>query len=395
MKKILITIAITGILVSTVETFTYAADVRVLGRVQAEYSSFDIKGVSTQSLIDDPTSYSSFGVLVSENLSRKLKVIALVDYGFNVSSSNIGAARKRWVGFSHDSWGQLKFGRTHSPFADFAGGWTIDPFVYTALQAAGSGGAMIASENGLGSAPFTAVNSVARFESATIRGFSFVAMLMPGDAERLEANLGGVLGGAGHNGGNTGGANGEWDFQIAGKYDTNFQNHRFSVFGGYSRDNISSVQKKVPLVNLKTEEVGRIGGTWTYKNFLLQGQYEYISNALGAATCSDAAALGAIDDTARQCNSAMNAGGDGTIWFSSGQYKWGNTRLIVQGGMTDANSTNIFASRKSENLTIGVFHDLSNRSSLFGGYQHVDVADNNTLAKHDRNTWTAGMRHNF
>ena len=53
-----------------------------------------------------------------------------------------------------------------------------------------------------------------------------------------------------------------------------------------------------------------------------------------------------------------------------------------------------FASRKSENLTIGVFHDLSKRPSLFGGYQHVDVADNNTLAKHDRNTW-AGMRHNF
>jgi len=367
----------------------------LFGRIQAEYSNISVKNASSQSSIDDPTSYSSFGLFASENLGSGFKAIALIDYGFNVSSSNFGAARERWVGLSHDSWGQLKLGRTHSPFADFAGGWTIDPFVYTALQAAGSGGAMIGSANGLGSAPFTAVNSVVRFESATIKGFSFVAMLMPGGADRLEANLGGALGGLGHNGGNTGGANGEWDFQVAAKYNINFQDHKLNVFGGYSRDNISSMQKKISILNLKTEEVWRIGGAWAYKNFLLQGQYEYISNALGTATCSDAAALGGIGDVARQCNSAMNAGGNGTTWFSSGQYKWGNTRFIVQGGMTDADNTSVFANRRAENITVGAFYDLSRRSNLFGGYQHVNIADNNDTIDRDHNTWSVGMRHNF
>lgn len=394
MKKNFIYTAIASILMAATPS-TYAADIKFLGRIQAEYSSIKVEGASTQSLIDDPTSYSSFGLLASETLGNNLKVIALIDYGFNVSTSDIGAARERWVSLAGDAWGQVKFGRTHSPFADFAGGWTIDPFVYTTLQAAGSGGAMIASANGLGSAPFTAVNSVVRYESPTMKGFSFAAMLMPGDADRLEANLGGILGGAGHNGGNTGGANGEWDFQVAAKYAFNFQDHKFGVFGGYSRDNISSIQKKIALVNLKTEEIGRIGGSWAYKNLLLQGQYEYISNALGAATCSDAAALGAIDDAARQCNSAMNAGGNGTTWFSSGQYKLGNTRLIVQGGMTDADSTSNFASRKAENITVGAFYDLSKRSSIFGGYQHVNTEDKNNATDHDRNTWSVGMRHHF
>ncbi|GJL74656.1 porin [Nitrosomonas sp.] len=393
-KLISIIIVITSTLTAAIITSAYGADLIIGGRVQSEYSSIDIEGISSQSSIDDPTFYSSWNLKISENLGNGIKALALIDSGFNLSG-NIGGARERYVGLSSDSWGQIIFGRIHSPFADFAGGWTIDPFVYTTLQAAGSGGTMIASANGLGAGPYTAVNSVVRFDSVEINGFSFAAMLMPGDANRLEANLGGVLGGTGNNVGNTGGANGEWDFQVAAKYAVAFQAHRFNVFGGYSRDNISTEQKNISVVNLKTEQVGRVGGVWSYKNFRLQGQYEYVSDALGAATCSDAAALGSINDVTRQCNSAMNPGGNGSAWHAGGQYKWGNTNLIVQGGMTDADGTDVFASRKAENFTVGAFHDLSKRSSIFGGYQHVNVEDKNSATDRDRNTWTVGIRHNF
>ncbi len=394
MKRIFIALAIANILTFTLVLPSAWAELAVVGRIQSEYSSIDIEGISSQSSINDPTFYSSWGLHISENLGNGIKALGMIDYGFNTNGGPTGA-RERWVGFSSDSLGLIKFGRIHSPFADFAGGWTIDPFVYTALQATGSGGTMIASANGLGSGSYSAVNSVVRFDSVDINGLSFAAMLMPGDANQLEANLGGVLGGAGGNIGETGGANGEWDLQVAAKYSVDYEDHTFDVFGGYSRDNISTLQKNITAVHLKTEEVGRIGGVWYYKNFRLQGQLDYVNNALGAATCSDAAALGEIGDATRQCNSAINPGGDGIVWYAGGQYKWGNNTFIVQGGMTDAFGTDTFASRKSESITVGAFHDLSKRSSLFGGYQHVNVDDDNATMDRDRNTWTMGIRHHF
>ncbi|SDY92280.1 porin [Nitrosomonas sp. Nm33] len=395
MNNKLISIALTGLLSSTIATSAYGADLSITGRIQAEYSGINIEGFSSQTSVNDPTFFSSWGLRVFEDLGSGFKAVTMIDFGFNTNGGPIGS-REMYVGISKDSIGTLKFGRTHSPFADFAGGWTIDPFVYTTLQATGSGGTMIASANGLGSGSFTAVNSVVRFDSATFNGFSFAALLMPGNANTLEANLGGILGGQGPTKGNTGGKDGEWDVQFAAKYAMEIQDHKLEIFSGYSRDNVSSAQKKIMAVNLKTEEVVRIGGAWSYKNFRLQGQYDFISNALGAATCSDAAALGEIgNESTRQCNTAMNPGGDGSIWFASGQYRIGNATLVAQGGMTDANNTDIFASRKAKSFTVGALYDLSKRTNLFGGYQHVNVIDKNSTVDRDRDTWTVGIRHLF
>jgi predicted porin len=394
-KKLVVASIVVFLLVFMVFSSALSTNLVLTGRLQSEYNTVKIEGISSQTSLEDPTFYSSWGFRISENLGNGFKAIGMIDWGFNPGSGSDIRAREQYVALANDSLGVLKIGRTHSPFADYAGGWTIDPFVYTALQAAGSGGTMIASANGLGSGPYTAVNSVIRFDSININGFSFATMLMPGDANRLEANLGGALGGLGNNPGNTGGPNGEWDMQAAAKYDFDFQTHRFNVFAGYSRDNVSSLQKSAPTYNLKTEEVGRAGGSWSYKDFRLNGQFEHVSNALGAATCSDAAALGAVGDATRQCNSAMNAGGNGTTWFTSGQYRWRNTTFIAQGGIADVHSTPVFESRKSESFTVGAFYDLSKRSNLFGGYQHVNVEDKNNTVDRDRNTWTIGMRHNF
>ena len=378
-------------------TIDHAAGTKlaVTGRLQSEYHAVHVEGFSSQTALNDPTFFSSWGFRISENLGNGLKAIGMIDWGFSNGTGSTTGAREQYVALSKDSLGILKFGRIHSPFADYIGGWTIDPFVYTALQAAGSGGAMIASANGLGSGAYTAVNSVLRFDSVNFNGFTFVAMLMPGDSSRLEANLGGLLGGAGGNIGNTGGANGEWDVQLGTKYEFHYLDHKLTMFGGYSRDNVSSQQKHIPSIHLKTEEVGRVGGTWAYKNYRLQGQFERVSNALGAATCSNAAALGDFGDPTRQCNSAMNVGGDGYTWFTSGQYIWGNTSLVAQGGMTIAHATDLLQKKNSENYTLGAIHHLSKRTSIFGGYQRVNVDDPSSAKDRDRNTWTVGIRHQF
>ncbi len=142
----------------------------------------------------------------------------------------------------------------------------------------------------------------------------------------------------------------------------------FDIFGGYSRDNANQTQKGI---GLKTEEIWRVGAAWALGKLQAGGQYENINNAIGAATCTTAAALvanplDAPGTGSGQCNSAMNWGGDGNIWFAGAQYRWGNTTLVAQGGMTKAHAggVNAAAARKADSFTVGAIHNLSKRTSF-------------------------------
>ena len=403
MKKKLISLAVAGALAVPMAASAQGTNVTLFGSVQAEYATVNKEGQSSQALIGDDTGRSRWGAHITENLGGGLKAKARVEYGFNTGSGALGVARERWVALANDSWGEVKFGRVQSPFKDFAGGMTIDPFAYTTLQASGSGGTMTASANGLGSGAQSFVNSAARYDSPKVEGFSFSGLLMPGDANRLDpANV--ISPSSDYQGSqsNSGGEDGEWDFQVAGKYEAQVQGHNFGVFGGYSRDNLSTRQRTgntgyPALVN--NEHVWRGGAMWSFQNFKLSGQYENINNAIGAASCTNAAALGnpatGLGDSRGQCNSAMNYGGDGNLWFAGGQYDFGNTSFIAQGGMTNAHGlTGGAQKREVSSFTVGAIHNLSKRSSLFGGYQRAMVDDRNAVFR-DSDTYTVGMRHNF
>ena len=404
MKKKLISLAVAGALATPMVVSAQGTNVTMFGSVQAEYATVNKDGQSSQAHIGDDTGRSRFGAQVTEELGGGLKAKARVEYGFSTGSGALGIARERWVGLANDQWGEIKFGRVQSPFKDFAGGMTIDPFAYTTLQSSGSGGVMTASANGLGAGANGFVNSAIRYDSPRVEGFSMAGILMPGDSNRLDpANAFGPNGGHSGSQSNSGGEDGEWDFQVAGKYDAKVQDHNIGVFGGYSRDNISTRQRTVLGVN-NNEHVWRGGAFWNFQNFRLAGQYERVSNAVGAATCTNSAALGnpatGLQDTHGQCNSAMHLGGDGHLWFAGAQYDWGNTSIVAQGGMSQANATNnllgAFGKREFSQFTVGLIHNLSKRSSLFGGYQRGMVDDKNTGGLfRDSNTYTVGMRHNF
>ncbi|SFW10621.1 porin [Nitrosovibrio sp. Nv17] len=418
MKKKLIALAAAGALAVPVAASAQGTNVTIFGRVQAEYSLVDFAGTPSQGSLQDNSRSSRWGLHVTEDLGNGLRANARLEFGLNTGSGSATTPREQWVGLSSNEWGEIRFGRLQSPFKDFAGGQTIDPFAYTTLQAAGSGGTMTASANGLGAGANTFLNSAIRYDSANIEGFSFSGVLLPGDSNSLDPLQNGSIfsglypGGLGSNG-NTGGRNGEFDGQAAAKYHVDVDGFGgFDIFGGYSRDNVNETQKN--LVGLrKAEEVWRVGASWAIENFKLSGQYEDINNAIGAATCSTAAALvsnPADIGTSGQCNSAMNVGGDGHTWFASAQYRWGNTTLVAQGGMTRADAGGIYnsARRKADSFTVGAIHNLSKRTSLFGGYQHVYVTNANGAAANDiggaiapvyatgnRATYTIGVRHNF
>ena len=397
MKKKLISLAVAGALAAPMAALADGTNVTLFGSVQSEYSTVNIDNISggAQSDIGDDAGRSRFGMQITEHLGGGLKAKAHIGYGLNTGSGDIGFARERWVGLANDHWGEVKLGRVQSPFKDFAGGMTIDRFSNTSLQAGGSGGTMVSSANGYGAGAVGFVDNAARYDSPVVEGFSFVGLLMPSDSNRLDPVTG--------NGdpANAGGNSGEWDFQIAGKYNMQYDIHDFDVFGGYSRDNVSDNQKALGGIN-DDEEVWRGGAAWAVGDFRLSGQYENINNAVGAATCTNAAALGSVTDTTNgsgrgQCNSAMNVNGDGNVWFAGAEYTIGNTTLVAQGGMTHAKKlTGTVAGKDAKSFTVGAIHHLSRRSSLFGGYQHVNVDDRTPGAvSNDRNTYTVGMRHDF
>ncbi len=410
MKKKLISLAIAGALATPLAVSAQGTNVTLFGTAQAEYNTVDIDGVSSQSNVGDDAGRSRWGMHVTEQLGSGLRAMAHIEYGLNMGSGNIGIARERWVGLGNDAWGDVKFGRVASPFKDFAGGMTIDPFAYTTLQAGGSGGTMVASSNGMGAGANGFVNSAARYDSPVVEGFAFSALLMPGDSNRLDPVTGAVRAPSSGGGFSSGGEDGEWDFQIAAKHSSEFGAHGFDVFGGYSRDNVSTNEKNYVAIrngNSNDEEIWRGGASWTYEAFRLSGQYENINNAsmTGAASCTSSGMLGnsgpATGGTG-QCNTSMNIGADGEVWFAGAEYKIGNTRLIAQGGKSHARKGGIDPltlgagqGRDAWSYTAGVIHELSKRSSLFGGFQRVDVQDNAATADRDRNTYTVGMRHNF
>jgi GBP family porin len=272
---------------------------------------------------------------------------------------------------------------------------------------------MYAPANGLGAAGF--VDHALRYNSPSWGGFSMALLASPGNATQTDPTLAGAGGG----GGNIGGKGGRVNYQAGLK----FKIGTGEIFGGYSHDAANDAQKLALTngVNGDSEKVWRLGTAWNFGDFRLAAQYDKIKNALagnGGTTCSGGAqAGGATTDaaiTTTQCNSSLNANGDGDIWFLSGQYKIGKTTLVLQGGETKADSVSNAAGvltaseRKAKNLTAGAIYSLSKRTRVFGGYQRVTIdgarsVDNATatgvvnpaFVQPDRSTWTVGMRHDF
>ncbi len=398
MNKKLMALAIAGVMAVPLTAAADGTHVTIFGRLQAEYATVDVDGFNAQSAIADDALQSRWGLQIAEDLGMGLRALGRIEYSLNPGGGeDKHLAREQWVGLGGDQWGEIKFGRVQSVLKDFAGGHSIDPFAYTSLHANGSGGLMASSDNGYGSGDHGFVNSAVRFDSPVVEGFSVAGLLMPGDADKNDPTRDPVY---------AGGENGEWDFQVAAKYSGQFDVVGVDVFGAYSRDNVSKLQKSMGAP--KDEQIWRGGAVFTVEDFRLRGQYEHVIHANqfgGAASCTHASAFGdynslnptlSADGGRGQCNSAMNANGNGSLWIAGVDYTIGNTMLVAQGGMTRAKSKGFSAKRNVENITVGVIHNLSRRSSLFGGYQRVWVDDKTVgIADSDRNVYSVGVRHDF
>lgn len=386
--------------------FSYAdSSVRLVGRIQVEYQSTkidDLGGNRRQNSIADNAQQSRFGIQIRENLTSDLSAIGFIDWRFGAGAGTGPAAREQWVGLDSHAWGKLTFGRLASPFKSY-GGNSYDVLYDTSLQLVGSGGAMYSPANGWGVDTF--IDHAVRFESPKWGIFQFAALLAGNNADQANALNGGS---------NTGGRGNGVDFQVAARADFGVG----EVVAGYSRDNANGAQRALVTngKNGDAERVWMLGGRVKFGDATVFAQYFNVQDALaeggGAGTGIVGSGIGAIASagcgsgsasagngdagvTTVQCNTAMNTNGDGKIGSLGFNYKLGNNTFVVQGGRTRADAIGTAPNRRASNVTVGAIHALSKRTTVFGGYQRVNVDNGSGVADPDRKTLSLGMRHNF
>ena len=388
--------------------------VQLVGRVQVQAGDVKIDGLSGnrhQRAIADNEGMSRFGFRINEDLGNGLSAVAFIDWRFGTGAGVGPIAREQWLGLSSKNLGTLTLGRINSTFKLY-GHASYDPFVATDLQLRGSGGAMWAPADGFGAAAF--IDHAVRYDSPKFGPFEFAAIAAPSNADQADPTVAGALPT------NTGGKSNGTDYQVAGRFNFGMG----EVVTGYGRDRANGAQRAAAAVNGKnadSEKTWMLGGKIKVGPFGFFTQYDHITNALasgsgggtsaattgigsinsgGIGGCSAGASANSAGDAGTstgQCNTAMNTNGNGNVWALGTNWTIGNTMLVLQGGRTEANSEGTAPERKARNITAGAVHSLSKRTTLFGGYQRVNVTTANPAGNNtgDRNTWSLGMRHLF
>lgn len=390
------------------------SSVQLIGRIQTELQSTKINGLNngrTQTSIADNAEQSRFGMRINEDLGNGLAAIAFIDWRFGTGAGTGPFAREQWVGLQGKSWGSATFGRVPAPMKTY-GSSAYDLFDSTSLHLAGSGGAMYSPANGFGNGGY--VDHAIRYESPKFGIAQFAVLAAPSNADQANALNGGN---------NTAGRGNGVDLNVAGRFDVG----PGEIVAGYSLNRANDAQRALAPVNGRTasnEKVWTLGGRAKFADWAFFGQYYRITDALapgstgvlgfsnaGCAGSGNAGGNGDVGNTTGQCNTAMNANGDGNIWFVGTNYKLGNTTLVLQGGRTKANAVGTAPERSAKNVTIGAIHALSKRTTIFGGYQRVNIDSVATVSpgtapsgtalpavrvsNPDRKTFSIGMRHNF
>jgi len=430
MQKKLIALALAASYAAPGVVCAQGNGVTISGNINVEYYSVKIDQAPgandyRQEAIGDPTFFSRWGLQIKEDLGGGLAAIGKIDFAFNPGSGVNEVAREQWVGLTSKDWGTINIGSVNAPFKVFAGGASVDRFIGTSLHLRGSGGAQYAPANGFGTAAF--VDHAFNYTSPVWSGFSFMALVAPSDATQADATLANTN----QRNGNTGGKGNGVDFQVGFKYNIPKVG---DVFAGYSRDSASDNQVAQGLINGEAaddETVWRIGANLKFGHFGVYGQYDHISDALntfgvpvtttnagnGGAGCSGGAVGGSGGDagsSTQQCNAGLNVNGDGYIWSLGVSYTLGKTLLVLQGGRTQADAVGVANEREAKNITVGAIYNLSKRTRVHAGYQHVSIdgahtvsqigltgvgftgAASSVLAEQpDRSVFSMGMRHTF
>ncbi len=373
MNKKLISVAMGTALLGSMAGFasTASADVQLYGQVDVSVDSHDCdggayggcNGFSSNSgfspndnsqSVNMNGNYSYFGIKGTEDLGNGLKAIFNVAFTYDpagnggsygglayggLGTSSLGsffggnhgqgssiADNEKWLGLAGD-FGSVRAGTVFTPYKEH--GESIDPFYGTSLE-----GHQAGLQSGLNN-EFVAtdyavtglVNRTIRYDSPDMNGLSggiFYTMGHGTTTSSFDNNLGNPYG-------------------IGGQY----KNGNILAFADYQSANLDSTQ----VGSNFDDKAWDLGGQYTMGNIAMFGRYERGGLVL------------------------LTGEGGANIWHLGGSFKMGNTLAYVAYGKGDGDISGTSADEYSA-WTLGVKHNLSTRTSVYAGFNQIDVDGN-------------------
>ena len=365
MERILLTLAVATAL-ATAQTAA-RADLTLYGNLNESINSYDTDAGGDDVNLRSNT--SSIGVKGSEDLGNGLSAIYQAEWQFDPADASGLSGRDQWLGLGTNKLGKVRFGTISSIYKST--GAMVDPLYRTSLQDrdfglqsrlhAGKG------ENGEGR-----MTRQIRYDSPSWAGFDFT----------LDYSL-------------DNDANDQSD-DNAYAAGVKYKNGGILVFADYITSDAGG-----------DDNAWKVGGSWTFGNFGLYGQYEGDGGLIAQQGIYD-------PDT-----DAGNWQGDGQdTWFAGASYTFGNTLFF--GGYGQADSVNNGPNDSIASIygpgidtgytswTVAIDHHLSKRTDVYGGYNHLNcdnyagsvcgtVVNGNAAADRDgsQDFFSLGLRHKF
>jgi predicted porin len=346
MEKKLLTVAIAAALAGA--TAVAQADTTLYGNLNESinYSKVDDAGTSDPGAggadNDDDwnmrSNTSSLGVRGSEDLGNGLSAIYQAEWQFDPADASGFTGRDQWLGLSTNKLGKIRFGTISTSYKSH--GAMIDPLYRTSLQDRNFG-LQSRLHSGKGENGEGRMTRHIRYDSPSWAGFDFT----------LDYSL----------------DNDANDFSDDNAYGAGvkYKNGGILVFADYLTNDAGG-----------DDNAWKVGGSWTFGNFGIYGQYEGDGGLIAQqGSGANVALTGGYDPD----DNPQNWQGDGqNTWFAGLSYTWGNTLFFGGYGQADDvdsggnNSLQQGIDTGYTSWTIALDHHLSKRTDVYAGYNRLD-----------------------
>lgn len=361
-KKILST-AIAGVLAGSM-AFAANADVTLYGQVDLSLDAVDIDGAGDD--INMNSNQSAFGIKGSEDLGNGLSAIFMLEYEVDPSggdgSTNTFSngnssvqSRDQWIGLQ-GGFGKLRLGTASTTYKAHSA--KIDPFYRTSLQGRNHGlQSRLHSQAGAnGEGRMT--NGI-HYDTPDFNGFGASANYSFDDT--CNATSAGAC----------------------------VDDDAYSLGAKYSNGPLYAFVSYVTSDKGGDDDATQIGGSYSFGDFSIYGQYEIDGGLLAGNTATP------------------NQSGDGAdVWHLGGSFTMGNAMLYAAYGQGDDDSA-AGTNTEYDAWTIGGMYNFSKRTMAYAGFNQVSC-DNGGWSNNATNQcanvdptggendlFTVGMRHKF
>ncbi len=337
MNKKLLTLAI-GVALGTVPMISSASQVKLYGHLQVEVGSIDTGGLAGNENFTADNSRGRIGIEASEKLGNGLTALALFEWRVDTTTGDVDAGDRQGMVGLKGNFGTFEAGALKGAYKYF-GGVSYDPFNTTALEARSNGGTSGAELGNTRYGHHAFLDNSIGWKSPNWNGLEVWAHYSIDEQNAA---------------GNT--LTSDGDYTVGVRY----KNGPFEVgVAAVNNDSITGVLGG---------DGTKIFGQYKLGNHTFSGQYERIDAEIGALSTQH------------------------DVWFFGYQLKAGNNIFVAQVGKNEAD-LNVGLDTETDYFALGVIHELSKKTRVFGGYRNTDK--NAAGAGNETEVFSVGLRVTF